>query len=172
MKIVYGTMLVATLILTAYLVISNQKNFIDIREQVIDSKKSVKPLQKQLNTQQKSLEVLQTELTEFHTEVNTRIAKAEKIKVNIAALNSTLSTISGAEELKNNGEFKKAAELLKTAKDPIWKAGDIFASKQVELRGLMQPIDKVMEKWNSDDGSVDTTKITTSIKAILESIKP
>ncbi len=165
-------MVVATLILTAYLVISIERNFAEVGKQVIDSQKSVKPLQAQLELQQKMQELLHVELTTFHTEVNTRIAKEEKIKADIAKLSFTLSQINEAEILKQQGQYKKATELLKEVKETLWKVGDIFVSEQTALRGLMWPIDQVMTKWNNNDGTVDTEKISTTIKTILEKIKP
>ncbi|MCK5830174.1 MAG: hypothetical protein KAH20_07705 [Methylococcales bacterium] len=172
MKLVYEAMVVATLILTAYLVISVEKNFSEVGQQVVDSQKSVKPLQAKLEEHQTLLELINTELTTFHTEVNTRIAKEEKLKADIAILSTTLSKIKEAEALKAQKEYKKAAEVLKAAKEPIWKAGDVFVSEQAALRGLMWPIDQVIEKWNNNDGSVDTTQISTTIKTILDNIKP
>lgn len=172
MKLVYDAMVVATLILSAYLVISMERNFTDVRQQIVDSQKSVKPLQAQLEEQAKLVALLQTELTTFHEEVNARIAKKEKLKADIAMLSSTLSKIKEAEVLKTQNDYKKAADILKAAKEPLWKAGDIFVSEQAALRGLMWPIDQIMEKWNNDDGSVDTSEITATLKTIVDNIKP
>lgn len=172
MKIVYETMVVATLILTAYLVVSVERNFAEVRQYIINSQKSVEPLQKQLEAQQKQVELLQTELAAFHSEVNTRVAKAQQLTLDIARLSATLSKISHAESLRNQGKHKQAAEILKAVKDPIWKTGDVFTSEQAALRGLMWPIDQVMGRWNNNDGSADTAKISATIKRILGNIKP
>lgn len=172
MKIVYETMVVATLILTAYLVISVERNFVDVRQSIINSQKLVEPLQKQLEEQQKLVALLQIELSTFHTEVNTRIEKEEKLKANIAALSGIVSKLNQAEVLKKQGEYKKAVEILKATKDPIWRAGDTFESEQTALRGLMWPIDQVMQKWNNNNGRANTAKISIAIKAILNNIKP
>jgi seryl-tRNA synthetase len=170
MKMLYGTMLVTTMILTAYLVISIEKNIPVINQNIADSQIAVAPLQQQLDKQQETLVLLQAEVSGFRKEVNDRIAEEEKHKESIQSIRAILSRIEEAEVKHKQGDLNKAAEILLSTKEAIWHAGDIFKTEQSMFRSLMTPIDMTATKWKSGNGAIDTSKISASIKAILEKI--
>jgi hypothetical protein len=163
-------MLVTTLILTAYLVITIAKNLPVISRSIADSQMTIIPLQQQLDKQQIVLEALQAELAGFHKEVNERIFKEEKHKEAIKSVQSALSKIEEAEGLRKSGDLTKAQAILLATKEPLWKAGDFFISDQARFRGLMALIDAALGAWQKGNGSVDVSKITASLKPVLEKI--
>lgn len=170
MKIVYGTMLVTTMILTAYLVISIERNIPVINQNIADSQQAVAPLQQQLDKQQEMLALLQTELSGFHKEVNDRIAQEKKLKDAIQSVRAALYKVEEAETKRKAGDLHKAAEILLSTKQPLWGAGDIFQAEQATFRSLMTPIDITATKWKSGNSGADASKISASIKVILERI--
>lgn len=170
MKIVYGTMLVTTMVLTIYLVFSIGKIIPAIKENNADAQKTIAPLQEQLAKQQEMLTLLQAEVTTFHKEVNEPIKKAEARKAAIQSVQAALAKVDEADAMRKSGNLTKAMEVLLSSKDPLWKAGETFPSEQKTFRGLMTPIDAAVSKWKSGDGKVDTAQISSSVKAILERI--
>jgi hypothetical protein len=170
MKIVYGTMLVTTMVLTIYLVVSIGNIIPAIKQNVTDSQKAIAPLQAQLDKQQEMLTLLQTDVTAFRKEVNEPIKKAESRKAAIQSVRGALAKVEEADAMRKAANLTKAMEILLSSKDPLWKAGDAFPSEQTVFRGLMTPIDATISKWKSGDGNVDTAQISTSIKTILEKI--
>lgn len=172
MKQVYEAILVATLILSTYLVISTGKNFSAIQQNIISSKEGVTLLQKQLSEQQELIVSLQTEFATFHKDTKARVSKAEKFKADIALLKGALSKVYLADVLRQQNKLDEAAKALLSAKEPIWLAGDSFSSEQTILRGLMWPIDKIVEKWKEGSSKADTAKISATITKVLNTITP
>ena len=171
MKLVYETIQVATLILIAYLVISVEKQFSLVKDTIVESQKVVQPLQKQLKEQKKLIVALQEKLLIFHTEVNERVAEEEKIKANIAQIKATLSILNEVSALSKSGQFPVAIEKLTSIKELLWKASDLFISEQAMLRGLMWPIDQMLEKLKSNDKNINISPVVTTIQAVLANIK-
>jgi chromosome segregation ATPase len=170
MKMVYRIIQVTTMFLTAYLVISIEKNIPAINQNIADSQKAVATLQQQLDKQLETLVLLQAEISGFRKEVNDRVAKEEKNKESIQSIRAILSRIEEAEVKHKQGDLNKAAEILLSTKESIWHASDIFKSEQSNFRNLMEPIDMTATKWKSGNGAIDTSKISASIKVILEKI--
>lgn len=158
------------MILTAYLVISIERNIPLINRNIADTQKAVASLQQQLDKQQEMLASLQTDVSGFLKESNDRIAKEEQHKASIQSVRAILSRIGEAEAKRRQGDLVKAAEILLSTKEAVWKAGDIFKPEQAKFRSLMTPIDITATKWKSGNGAADTSKISASIKVILEKI--
>jgi hypothetical protein len=170
MKIVYGTMLVTTMVLTIYLVFSIGTVIPAIKANNTEIQKTLVPLQEQLVKQQEMLTLLQADVAAFRKEVNEPIKKAEARKAAIQSVQAALAKVDEADAMRKTGNLTKAMEILLTSKDPLWKAGDTFPAEQKTFRGLMTPIDATVSKWKSGDGKVDTSQISASIKTILEKI--
>lgn len=158
------------MILTAYLVISIEKNIPEINRNIADTTRAVAPLQHELEKQQEMLALLQAEVSDLHKEARDRIAKEEKHKESIRSLRAILSRIEEAEAKHKQGDLNKAAEILLSTKETLWNAGYIFKSEQSKFQGLMAPIDITATQWKRGNGAVDTSKISASIKVILEKI--
>jgi hypothetical protein len=91
-------------------------------------------------------------------------------KESIQSVRAILSRVEEAEAKHKQGDLNKAAEILLSTKEAIWKTGDIFKPEQSMFRSLMIPIDMTATKWKSGNRAIDTSKISASIKVILEKI--
>ncbi len=85
----------------------------------------------------------------------------------IHCLWKSLEKINHAETKRRAGDLQAAARLIKTAKQLIWRSGDILVPEQNALGSLMMPIDTVATNWEKGDKKSETSKITSKLTEIL-----
>ena len=170
MKILNGTLLVATTILSAYLVVIVKIEMPLINKNILHSYEAIAPLQEQIKTQREMVAELQTELKAFRTEVNERVIAEEELKESIRSVREAISKIYAADKKRAQGKLGEAADTLLSSKELLWKAGDQFTTQQAEFRGLMEPIDTTVRNWRKGRAKTSTKPIIEQIKLILENL--
>lgn len=172
MKIWYGSILVATVILTAYLVLFVNQAIPALNDGLNQSQALIKTLQEQVIKQNELLLALQADLKK---QANNNAAppkppQEDKGKLAVDSLRNSLTKFAEAEAKKQQGDFNSAIDLLKSTKQALWKAGDVLNTHQDALRALMGPIDTIMTQWKKGDKVADTSKVSTAVRTILQKI--
>lgn len=171
MKIWYGSILVATVVLAIYMVIVADKYIPALYRNVAESKETIKLLQEQLNKQNVMLEALQTDIKAMGKDKKPAGPSPEEIrKTAVESLRSTLAKFTEADAQLKQGDVNNAVDILKSTKQSIWKSGDVFTSEQSALRALMAPIDVIIDQWKKGDKAADTSKVLTAVKTILQKL--
>lgn len=169
MKIWYGMILVATIILAGYLVIVVSSYAPLLREAQAD----MKMLLKRIDAQNELLNALQADIKKLGKENNAappKPAQQDVGKIAIDSLRNSLNQLKEADTKKQQGDISSAIDILKSAKTAVWKAGDGLTAHQVALRALMGPMDTIMNKWKQGDKVADTSQVAIGIRTVLEKI--
>jgi chromosome segregation ATPase len=172
MKIWYGTIIVATVILIGYLVIVIGRHLPNLSANAEEAQTSFKLLQERLDKQTELLTSMQADIKKLGKDSNqpTKPPPEDKGKLAVDSLRASLAKLTEADVKKQQGDMNSAIDLLKSVKEAIWKAGDNLTSHQAALRALMGPIDIIMTQWKQGDKKVDTSKIAVAVRTVLQKI--
>jgi hypothetical protein len=172
MKVWYGAILVATAILTAYLVVVVDKTLPALYENIGKSQTVIKTLQQQLTQQNELILALQADVKKLGKDNNTpaKPPQEDKGKLAVDSVRASLPKMTEADAKKQQGDFNSAIDLLKSTKQALWQAGDNLTAHQAALRGLMGSIDVIIAQWKKGIKAADTSKISTAVRAILQKI--
>lgn len=171
MKIWYGTIIVATVILTGYLVIVIGRHLPNVSANAEEAQANFKLLQEKLDKQAGQLTAMQAELKKLGKDNSPPPKPPEdKGKIAVDSLRASVKDLSDADAKKQQGDMNAAIDVLKSVKKTLWQAGDTLPTYQADLRALMGPLDTIIGKWKQGDKAVDTSKISLDVKTILQKI--
>lgn len=107
--------------------------------------------------------------------VDPKILKSKNSEIarlkNKAALQGVFATVLEADLASVDKEGERAAELLLSTKQLVWKASGQFPEKKDALRGLMAPIDVLAGKWKRGEFENNTKKIQVVLRGVLDAGK-
>lgn len=85
----------------------------------------------------------------------------------IKILCTSYQQLAAAEKQHQQNDLTGAATKLKTVKDSLWQASEVFTAEQTALRDLMEPFDVIIGRWNAGDKAAETNAAKESIKNII-----
>ncbi len=172
MRIWYGTLLIATVVLSGYLVAVLNRALPAIETAVYAQQAGIKNLKDTLERQNQMLVAIQAELKKNNaTDAPPQKPQApDKGKLAVDALRNSLEKMKEADAKKQQGDINTAIDLLKSVKQALWQAGDVLPAHKAALRPLMGPIDGIIGKWKQGDKSADTSKIALAVRTVLHKI--
>lgn len=171
MKIWYGTIIVATVILTGYLVIVIGRYLPNLSANSEETQASLKLLQERLDKQSELMTAMQADLKKLgKNDAQPPKPQEDKGKIAVDSLRSSVKNLSDADAKKQQGDMNAAIDMLKSVKKTLWQAGDTLPTYQVDLRALMGQLDAIIGKWKQGNKAADTSKISMAVKTILHKI--
>jgi hypothetical protein len=164
MKIWYGTIIVATIVLVGYLAIVVGQRLPKLSATVEESQANLKSLQEKLDKQ--------ADIKKLGKDANqpAKPAQEDKGKLAVDSLRTSLTKLSEADAKKQQGDINGAIDELKFVKKTLWQASDNLTAHQAALRALMGPIDLIMTQWKQGDKKADTSKIAIAVRTVLQKI--
>jgi cell division protein FtsB len=172
MKIWYGTIIVATIVLVGYLAIVVGQRLPKLSATVEESQANLKSLQEKLDKQAEMLAAMQADIKKLGKDANqpAKPAQEDKGKLAVDSLRTSLTKLSEADAKKQQGDINGAIDELKFVKKTLWQASDNLTAHQAALRALMGPIDLIMTQWKQGDKKADTSKIAIAVRTVLQKI--
>jgi hypothetical protein len=172
MKIWYGTIIVATIVLVGYLAIVVGQRLPRLSANAEESQAHLKLLQEKFDKQAELLAAMQADIKKLGKDSNQPATPPpeDKGKLAVDSLRASLAKLTEADAKKQQGDMNSAIDLLKSIKQTLWQAGDNLTAHQAALRALMGPIDAIMSQWKQGDKKADTSKIATAVRVVLQKI--
>ena len=171
MKIWYGTILVATVILAGYLVIVVGQQLPKLSATAQETQATLILVQEKLDKQAELMAKMQADINKQGKEnVPPKPPQEDKGKIAVDSLRTSLTNLTEADTKKQQGDMNEAIDLLKAVKKTLWQAGDVLPAHQAALRAQMGPLDIIIGKWKQGDKTVDTSKIALAVRAVLQKI--
>ncbi|MEN9842205.1 MAG: hypothetical protein RLZZ612_34 [Pseudomonadota bacterium] len=124
-------------------------------------------LKQSLNNHQKASVEAITSAAVPAKEMNDREkAKEEKRRI-YQSLNTAKNQLQTAEQQRQSSPGEEPIKTVLAVKETVWKTGDVWTHEQAFLRGLMAPMDAVIEKWKAGDWSASLIPVMDQLQQVL-----
>lgn len=100
-------------------------------------------------------------------EMNDREKAKEEQKRILQGLNAAKNQLQTAEHQRQANQREEAIKTVLAVKETVWKTGDAWTHEQAFLRGLMAPMDAVLEKWKAGDWSASVVPVMEQLQQVL-----
>jgi hypothetical protein len=124
-------------------------------------------LKQSLNNHQKASVEAITSAALPAKEMNDREKAKEEQKRIHQSLSTAKNQLQHAEQLRQSSPGEEAIKTVLAVKEVVWKTGDAWPHEQMVLRGLMSPMDAVLEKWRAGDWSVSVAPVMEQLQQVL-----
>lgn len=167
MKLFWQTLAVSVVLLLFALIWELRLTRLQLQSVQEQLQTELTALKQSLNNHQKaSIEAI-TSASLPSKEMNDREkAKEEQRRVH-QILNTAKTQLQNAEQQRQSNPGEEAIKIVLAVKETVWKTGDAWPHEQMLLRGLMTPMDAVLEKWRAGDWSLSVAPVVEQLQQVL-----
>jgi uncharacterized membrane-anchored protein YhcB (DUF1043 family) len=167
MKLFWQTLAVSVVLLLFALIWELRLTRLQLQSVQEQLQNELLALKQSLNNHQKaSVEAIASAAVPVK-EMNDREKAKEEQKRIYQSLNAAKNQLQAAEQQRQSNPGEEAIKKVLAVKEIVWKTGDTWTHEQAFLRGLMAPMDAVIEKWKAGDWSASVVPVMEQLQQVL-----